>query len=210
MVRFITGVLVALSLSGCAANRVWAPDEAVLAARAVNDGPTELVLITSINDRSGEGAHSGLLINASERVLFDPAGNWENKAAPERHDLRYGMNAQMQASYLHFQSFGPFYAVIQRVRVSPEVAERAYQLARDNGAVASGFCTSATSALLRKLPGFESIDSTMFPKNLMESFATLPGVQTQISYGTPDKDDPNRVPKIPPVIARALAAPATN
>ncbi|RRH78455.1 hypothetical protein [Falsigemmobacter faecalis] len=204
MVRFVTGVLVALSLSGCAAERVWAPDEAVKAARYVHAGPPELMLVTSINDRSGEGAHTGLLINASERVLFDPAGNWDDSRAPERHDLRYGMTPQMQANYFAFQSAGPFHAVIQRVQVSPEVAERAYQLARDNGPVPSAFCTSATSKMLSQLPGFQSIESTMFPKSLMESFAALPGVQTQIVYGSPDQSEPDRVPQISPVIAKAI------
>ncbi|MFC0279496.1 hypothetical protein ACFOHK_02210 [Falsigemmobacter intermedius] len=204
MVRFVAGVLVALSLSGCAAERVWAPDEAVKAARYVHQGPPELMLVTSINDRSGEGAHTGLLINASERVLFDPAGNWDDPRAPERHDLRYGMTPQMQANYFAFQSAGPFHAVIQRVQVSPEVAERAYQLARDNGPVPSAFCTSATSKLLSQLPGFEGVQSTMFPKSLMESFATLPGVKTQIVYGSPDQNEPDRVPLVSPVIAKAI------
>ena len=204
MVRFIAGILVALSLSGCASERIWAPDEAIRTARYVHEGPKELVLITSINDRSGEGAHTGLMINASERVLFDPAGNWEDARAPERHDLRYGMTPQMQANYLAFQSAGPFHAVIQRIQVSPEVAERAYQLARDNGPVPSAFCTSATSKILAQLPGFEGISSTMFPKSLMENFAAIPGVQTQIVYGTPDQNEPDRVPLVSPVIARAV------
>lgn len=206
MVRIVTGLLVALSLSGCAAERIWAPDEAVKSARYVHAGPPELMLVTSINDRSGEGAHSGLLINASERVLFDPAGNWDDPKAPERHDLRYGMTPQMQANYFYFQSYGPFHAVVQRVQVTPEVAELAYQLARDNGPVPSAFCTSATSKLLSKLPGFESIDTTMFPKSLMENFAALPGVQTQIVHGTPDPNEPDRVPLISPVIAKAVQA----
>lgn len=206
VVRCLLAIGVALTLSGCAAERIWAPDEAVRAARYVHPGPPELMLVTSVNDRSGEGAHTGLIINASERVLFDPAGNWSDSRAPERHDLVYGMTPQMQANYLAFQSAGPFHAVVQRIPVSPQVAEMAYQLARDNGPVPSAFCTSATSALLSKLPGMSGVERTMFPKSLMESFAALPGVQTQVIYGSPDQSEPDRVPMVAPVIRQALQA----
>lgn len=205
--RAVAGLTIALALSGCAAEKIWAPDEAVRAARYSHPGPSEIALITSINDRSGEGAHSALLINGSERVLFDPAGNWDDPRAPERHDVRFGMTPQMEANYLAYQSYGPYHVVVQRRQVSPEVAEAALRLARENGAVASAFCTSATSGLLRKLPGFETLPSTMFPKSLMEAMAAQPGVTTRIEFGTPDKDEPNRVPRVSPVIAKVVAAP---
>ena len=208
MLRALAGLAIAFTLSGCAAERIWAPDDAVRAARYSHPGPSEITLITSINDRSGEGAHSAVMINASERVLFDPAGNWDDARAPERHDLRYGMTPQMEANYLAFQSYGPFHAVVQRLQVSPEVAELALQLARDNGPVPSAMCTSATSGLLRKLPGLEGLPGTMFPKSLMEAMAGVPGVKTTITYGSPDKEAPDRVPRVSPVIARAVNAPA--
>lgn len=208
MWRALAGLAVATALSGCAAERIWAPDETVRAARYAHPGPSEITLITSINDRSGEGAHSALLINGSERVLFDPAGNWDDARAPERHDVRYGMTPQMEANYLAYQSHGPFHVVVQRAFVSPEVAERALQLARDNGPVASALCTSATSGLLRKLPGFETLPGTMFPKSLMEAMAAQPGIKTEIKFGSPDPEEPNRVPRISPVIAPLVAPTA--
>lgn len=203
MMRGIAAATLAVALSGCGAERIWAPDEAVQAARYAPGGPPELTLLTSINDRSGEGAHTALIINASERVLFDPAGNWDSRYAPERNDLRYGFTPQMQASYFAFQSHGPFHAVIQRVPVSAEVAERALQLARDAGPVPDAMCASATSGILRQLPGFEGVSTSMFPRRLMESFATLPGVQTTVEFGSPDEADPARVPKMSPVIVAA-------
>lgn len=204
MLRALAGLLVALTLSGCAANKVWAPDDAVRDARYAPGGQPEIALVTSINDRSGEGAHSAIIVNASERVLFDPAGNWDDPRAPERHDVRFGFNPQMQANYLAYQSHGPFHVVVQRIPVSAEVAEQALQLVKANGAVPSAFCTSATSGVLRKLPGFETLPSTMFPKSLMEAFAKVPGVRTQINYGSPDASEPERVPRVSPVIAAAL------
>lgn len=199
--------MVAAALSGCATERHWAPDEVIRNAHYVAGGEPEIALVTSINDRSGEGAHSAIIINGSERVLFDPAGNWDDPRAPERHDVRFGFNPQMQANYLHYQSYGPFHVVIQRIPVSAEVAEQALMLAKENGPVSSAFCTSATSGLIRKLPGFENMPSTMFPKKLMESFATVPGVRTQIEYGTRDENAPDRIPQVSPVIARAVGLP---
>ncbi|WP_076529648.1 hypothetical protein [Gemmobacter megaterium] len=203
MKQGIAAIAIAVALSGCAGERVWAPDEAVQAARYAPGGQPELMLITSINDRSGEGAHSALVINASERVLFDPAGNWDSRYAPERNDVRYGFTPQMQASYFAFQSHGPYHAVIQRIPVSGEAAELALQLAKSNGPVPDAFCASATSGILRQLPGFGNVTSTMFPRRLMESVADMPGVQTTVEFGSPDEADPNRVPKMSPVIVAA-------
>lgn len=204
MLRVVIGLVMALALSGCAAQNVWDSDEAVQAARYVAGGQPELMLITSINDRTGEGAHSAIAINASERVLFDPAGNWEGHGAPERGDVRFGFTPEREAHYLGYQSYSKFHVVVQRIPVSAEVAERALQLVKANGAVPSAFCASATSGILRQLPGFESVQSTMFPRRLMENFAELPGINTRLIYGSPDPEDPNRVPMVSPVIAAAV------
>lgn len=208
--RALGGLLIAISLSGCAAERVWAPDDAVRAARYSHPGPTEITLITSISDRSGEGAHSAVMINGSERILFDPAGNWNDARAPERHDVRFGMTPQMEANYLAYQAHGPFHVVTQSVTVSPEVAERAIQLAKENGPVPSAMCTSATSGLLRQLPGFEGVTSTLFPKSLMESMAERPGVKTRLIMGSPSKENPDMVPRVSPMIRRIVGGEATQ
>ena len=65
-----------LALTACAAKAPFAPDAAVQAAAFVAEGPPSVTLFTVINNRSGAGAHSGLMINASQRVMFDPAGSW--------------------------------------------------------------------------------------------------------------------------------------
>jgi hypothetical protein len=183
-------------LAGCAAESIWASDEEVARARYVHAGPPELVLITSLADEGGSGQHTALLINASERVLFDPAGNWIFPPSPERNDVRFGMNPSALANYMAFQAQPNYHAVLQRITVSPDVAERALQLALANGAVPPAMCTSATANLLRQVPGFSNVTTTMFPKTLMESFGALPGVETTIDYGPP----PNKpgVPRLGP------------
>ena len=179
-----------LSLAGCAAKSVWATDQDVARYRHVAGPPTELVLYTSLSDTSGSGGHTSLLVNASQRVLFDPAGNWEYPYAPERNDVRFGFNAMAETNYMAFQAQPGFHAAVQRIRVSPEIAERALQLALANGAVAPAACTTATVALLRQLPGFESVPQTMFPATLMAAFGKLPGVTTTIDLG-PDGTPPS-------------------
>lgn len=207
MLRGVLVLVAAFGLSGCAAEKIWAPDEAVRAAAYVHNGPPEIALVTSISNRTGEGAHSALLINGSQRILFDPAGNWKSQdRAPERNDVRFGMTPQMEANFLGYQSYGVYHAVVQRVTVSPQVAERAMQLAMSNGAVAPAMCASATSGILKQLPGFENVKSSMFPKSLMESFANVPGVKTTIIEGAPPKDEANLPLNVSPVIKAAVAA----
>jgi hypothetical protein len=204
MLRAIAGLSLAVALSGCAAESIWAPDEAVQAARYVHSGPTEIALVTSINDKTGGGAHSAIVINGSERVIFDPAGNWDGLGSPERNDVRFGFTPTREKHYLQYQSFQPYHAVVQRVTVAPGVAERALALAKANGAVPPAFCASATSGILRQLPGFESMPSTMYPDTLMEAFAAIPGVRTEVEFGSPDPADPQRQPRMSPVIVAAM------
>ena len=44
-------------MAGCAAESVWAPDEAVSRAAYRHDGPPRLTLFTMLNNHSDAGAH---------------------------------------------------------------------------------------------------------------------------------------------------------
>ena len=54
-------------LAGCGAEPVWAPDEAVARARYVSGEEPSITLFTVVRKRGGEGAHSGLMIDGSQR-----------------------------------------------------------------------------------------------------------------------------------------------
>ena len=82
-------------LADCGANGKFASDAEVARAHYVSTDPPSITLITSINNRSNTGAHTALILNGAERVLFDPAGSWDQPAAPERNDLRYGMSVDL-------------------------------------------------------------------------------------------------------------------
>jgi hypothetical protein len=188
MLRSFLGVLALLGLAACAEPK-WAPEDQVQAARFEAGPPNYLILYTVVNNRSGSGAHSSILVNASERVIFDPAGTWYHPRLPERNDVHFGMSDKAIAFYVDYHTRITYYTIEQKVFVSPEVAEMVLRRVKDNGAVGKAMCTNATSAILRGVPGFESLPQTFYPKKLSKAFGELPGVTTRII--TDDDDDNN-------------------
>ncbi len=177
MRKFLICILLPMALMGCAGKQVWAPDEMVARMAYREPGPATLTLMTIISNRSGGGAHTSLMINASQRVIWDPAGSFAHSQIPERNDVIYGVNPEVYQTYKGAHARETFNVVTQEVVVAPEVAEKAFALARTLGPVGSSQCTMSTSNLLSQLPGFENIGSHLFPKKLMEEFAKLPGVK---------------------------------
>lgn len=179
MKRLFFALFAPLFLSACGAEPIWAPDEAVAEARYEHVGPTSVTLYTVLSTRSGTGAHAGLLINGSERVLFDPAGTWRHPKLPERNDVHFGITPKMVDFYIDYHARETYDVVEQTIMVSPEVADLIMARAKAYGAVPKANCTIAISRVLDGVPGFESLPMTWFPKRMMEGFADLPGVQTR-------------------------------
>lgn len=169
-----------LFLAACgAAEPKWAPDADVARARYVHDGPPEITLYTVISTKNDSGAHAGIMINGSQRLMFDPAGTWHHPKLPERNDVHFGMTPLMVDFYIDYHARETFYMIEQSVVVSPEVAEIALRRAMEYGAVPKAQCTISTSNILRGVPGFEGLPSTWYPKKLMQAFAKLPNVRTR-------------------------------
>ncbi len=179
MIRKFLVLAVALTLSACGAESTWAPEETVRAARFVSDEPPSITLYTVINVRSGAGAHTGLLINGSERLIFDPAGTWQHPRLPERNDVHFGMSDRMVLFYIDYHARETFYVIEQKLPVSAATAELAMARAKAYGAVPKAMCTQSTSSILRGVPGFEGLPQTYYPKQLSDAFGRLPGVQTR-------------------------------
>ncbi len=189
MIRLVFGVLALLALASCGAVDVeYASDAEVSQARYVHDGPTSITLYTVINNRSGQGAHTGLLINGSERVMFDPAGSWQHPALPERNDVHFGVTPKMVLFYIDYHARETFHVIEQTVVVSPQVAEIAIARAKAYGAVPKAQCANSTSSILRGVPGFEGIEATWYPQKLSQSFARIPGATSRKIYDD-DADD---------------------
>lgn len=128
------------------------------------------------------------MINGSQRVIFDPAGSVRHETVPERNDVLYGITPGVADFYTRAHARATHHVVVQRIVVSPEVAERALQLAISNGSVGQAQCALSVSAILRQLPGFQGVKSTWFPVKLSESFGQVPGVVTERFYEYDDED----------------------
>ena len=176
MRRFTLLFIALLGLAACSADPTWAPDEQVRGAHVVTSNPPTLTLFTVINVNSGNGGHAALLVDASERVLFDPAGSFYHPRLPERNDVFYGMTDAAVDFFIDYHSRESWRVVRQDLVVSPEVANRALALVQSYGAVPKAFCANSIATVLGQLPGFEAISSTMFPVNLMEQFSVYPGI----------------------------------
>lgn len=187
MFRLVLCLMALLGLAACgAAEPKWAPDAQVAAARYVAPGPSTITLFTVINNRSGAGAHAGLLINGSERIMFDPAGTWYHPRLPERNDVHYGMTDKAVAFYIDYHARVTFRVIEQTIEVPKSVADLVASRAKAYGAVPKGQCTRSISTVLSGVPGFETLPRTWFPKKYSQAFATLPGVRTRVIT---DKDD---------------------
>ncbi len=186
--RLALSLLLLAGLSACGAEPIWSEQHEIDRVAFRADGPSTLTLITVINNNSGAGAHTGLLINGPQRVMWDPAGTWWNPNAPERNDLHYGLTDRMVEIYIDYHTRETFHTVVQRVAVPADVAAKALQIASGYGAVPKAQCSFSTSQILSQLPGFESVPVSYFPKKTMEAFARLPGVTTRTVFDE-DPDD---------------------
>jgi hypothetical protein len=171
------------ALAGCAvpSGNTATPEE-IAAAAYVPEGPPRLALVTVVNNSTGAGGHSALIVSGSQQVVFDPAGSFKHDAIKERGDVLYGMTPGWLAAYKSAHARSTYHVVTQEITVSPDLAERALQLVQENGAVANAFCANATSSILRQLPGFEDIAVTFYPVKLQEQFEQRPGVKTRKYY----------------------------
>lgn len=183
----LVAILAVLTLSACAESK-WATDEAVAAARYVAPAPRSITLYSVVATRNGSGAHSGLLVNASEQVMFDPAGTWYHPHLPERNDVHFGITPTMIDFYIDYHARVTYDVIEQTVVVPPEVAEMVLERVKAYGAVPKAQCSNSVSNILAGVPGFESIGPTLWPNRLSKEFGKIPGATYQ-RYTDDDADD---------------------
>lgn len=182
--RILASLIVVAFLAACSVTPAGpqATDATIAETAYRAPGPATLTLLTMVNNRSGAGAHTALMINGSQRVIFDPAGSFRNEKVPRRADVIFGVRPAVYAAYNGAHARAAFHVSQQTIEVSPEVAERAIRLAMARGRVSDSQCAASTIGILQQLDGFSSISNTLFPKKLMENFAALPGVTTNKYY----------------------------
>ncbi|GAA6182498.1 hypothetical protein NBRC116594_39360 [Shimia sp. NS0008-38b] len=194
LVRLCALLLVVASVSACSVRNPIesnSPDSEVAAARYVDSGPKQLTLYTMISNDTGAGAHTSLLINASERVAFDPAGSFRTDGIAAKNDVVYGMTPYLVDQYTRFHARETYHVVLQTIEVSPEVAEMALRKAKTLGPVLEAQCALTTSQLLSSLPGFEDAPRSYYPRKLMDYFTAKGATYDRLfEY---DDDDKSKV-----------------
>lgn len=173
-------VMALFVLTACGADNVWSDDAKIMQARYVAPAPTSITLFTVINEQNGSGAHSALLVNASEQVLFDPAGSMVLATMPERHDVLFGATPRMVNAFVDYHVRPAFRMTEQTMVVSPEMAELILAKVKANGPVPKAHCANAISKILRDVPGFEDINVTYFPNQLAKQFGSYQNVSVRM------------------------------
>ncbi|MEM0936488.1 MAG: hypothetical protein AAF646_14735 [Pseudomonadota bacterium] len=187
-----------LGLSACGGDPVWASEDEVSRAIYRHDGPPAVMLFTMISNRSEEGAHSGLMVNASQRVIFDPAGSFNHPQLPERNDVFFGINAAALDFYIDYHARVTYRVRTNEVSISAGSAERALALVQQAGPVGPARCNIAIVEVLRELPEFRAIPNSWFPKNTMNYFESRSDVRTALyEDDSPDnRGDLMRAPRV--------------
>jgi len=135
-----------------------------------------------VRNLTGKGAHTGLVVDGPERVVFDPAGSFVHPQAPRIDDVHYGFTTAMEAWYIDYHARETYSVRRQQVFVSKECAAMALARVEKVGPVMPSFCTLEVTRVLHGLPGFEDFPVTLFPEKCSRAFAELPGVKTTVYY----------------------------
>lgn len=190
--KFFIFLFVSLSLTGCVTKKIsWAPSNTIKSVTFKNNDPASITLLTMINNNTGFGGHSALLINAGERILFDPAGTFFHPQIPERHDVLYGISDAALEKYVDYHARPSIHVVLQKIEVDPKIAQEIRKQAENYGPVQDMMCSLAISDILGKNKIFKSIPKSIFPKNMMKSFSNLKVDKTTIIYDYFEADETN-------------------
>ncbi len=177
--RAFLALALPVALAACGADNVWSSDESIRRARYVANEPPSITLLTVIGIPRGEGGHSALLINGSQRVILDPAGSWNHPSIPERQDVLYGITPNFKNFYIDYHARETYWVAEDSVQVPLAVADAAIRSVEQQGATNKSFCSVATGQALRRVPGFEAAPTGFSPLKLRNWFLTLPGVTSK-------------------------------
>jgi hypothetical protein len=192
MRKLIAGLLTLVLLAGCGTNEVIFADEEFVRSKIYrHDGPPRVTLLTMINNSTGAGAHTSMIINGSQRIIWDPAGSFKHDKIPERNDVVFGVTPAVADSYVRYHARETFHVRVQELDVSPEVAEGILRAAMEYGAVPKAQCALSTSTILSQFfPN--NVKAGWYPKKLADDFQTIPGVRSRVLREY-DSDDNSRV-----------------
>ena len=188
----LLAVVCMISLAGCAIKPEIERSDATIAQAAYrHGGQPELTLFTMKSNSTGAGAHSALMVNGSQRVIFDPAGSFRNEAIIRRGDVVFGVTDQLLDVYTRYHARESYFVQVQRLPVSAELAEAVLRTALSKGRQPNARCALSVSEILSDATPFR-ISETWYPNKLAEDFGKLPGVTSRELYEY-DSDDNSAV-----------------
>jgi hypothetical protein len=167
----------ALAFAGCEAYRPASPEE-VTRARYVSEAPPSVTLISMVNNRTGRSAHSALLINGSQQVLYDPAGTFTHPDLPRREDIHYGMTPRHVDYYERYHARFSHHVEAHQLPISRAQADQLIANAQAEGKTMKAHCALAVADVLRPVPPFEKVTRSYYPEGLRADFAAMRGVRT--------------------------------
>ena len=182
MKKLLLALCLPFLLSACADPGPWASDEAVSRAAYRADEPPKVTLFTMVSNETNEGAHSALMVNASQRVIFNPAGTFHHPHSPQRADVHYGITDDRVDFFIDYHARETYRVIRHDMTVTPEQAEQILARIESRGAVANALCTTSINTILRGVPGFEFAPRSPFPKRTMRAFDEVPGVTIRRYY----------------------------
>ncbi len=153
-----------------------------------HDGPIELSLLSAVATLGNSSEHSALLINGSQRVIYDPAGTYDPAKEPSwyvhprKYDIHYGVNDLALRQYIVSHArIGYFVEQLSR-RITLEQADRAIELCEERGETNFSLCAVSCSWVLQRLDGFETVKTSLFPQKIREDFMNLSDVSRTRYY----------------------------
>lgn len=179
--RFLCILGLVAAISGCA-ETVYAPDAAVTAARYQSTEAPYISLMTMVNRQNDRGAHSAIIANGSQVVLYDPAGTYKHPTTPERNDVFYGITPRMKEVYEWYHARATHYVVEQRLPVSRAFADQMIARMEAQGPSPKLFCAVNTAEILRAFPQFSHVPRSYYPGQIMDAFGKVPGVTSRRVY----------------------------
>lgn len=181
MLRAILSLLALVTVAGC---EIYAPatPEEISRAVYVSDEPTSVSLVSMVNARTGRSAHSALMINGSQRVLYDPAGTFTHPDLPRAGDVHYGMAPKFVDYYERYHARFSHFVHVQTVEVDRATADRVIASAQAEGKTLKFQCGLAVGGALEGLPLFADVRRSWFPEGAREDFARIPGAVDRYVY----------------------------
>lgn len=168
-------------LAGCEIYDPATPEE-IARKTYVSDQPPSITLVSMVNNRSGRSAHSALVIDGSQRVLYDPAGTFQHPDLPRADDIHYGITPRYLDYYERYHARFSHYVHSQKVHVSRETADLVLSRAQAEGKALKMHCSLAIADVLQPVEPFEHVRSSYFPEVLREDFARIAGVENDYVY----------------------------